>query len=248
MHALILGAGRGTRLSALGLDAPKILVPVAGEPLLARQLRHLAVQGVEHVVVTAFHRADQVVAFARAHAGPPALEVIVEDQLLGTAGGVRNALRALPDEPFVVLYGDVLAAEAVVAPLRATHDARGAGATIAVYASTQTEGKGTVDLDGADRILAFREKQDADGGPAWVNAGIYVLDPPFVRALVPAGASGDFGHDVFPAALAAGRPIAAHRLARPVLDVGTPADLARAQQRLGGDQEKYPRTGGIRPA
>lgn len=248
MHALILGAGRGTRLSALGLEVPKILVPVAGEPLLRRQLRYLAGQGIERVVVNAFHRADQVLEFAREHRPPPELDVVVERALLGTAGGVRNALDAVGPEPFMVLYGDVLVADDVVSGLRATHDAGAAGATIAVYESSRTEGKGTVELDGSDRVLAFREKQDVGGRTAWINAGIYLLDPVFVRELVPATAVCDFGHDVFPAALAGGQRIAAHRLARPVLDVGTPADLAAAQHLLGRDEEKYPPVGRGRTA
>src|ERR1035441_6413429 len=108
---MLLGAGRGTRLGALGLTVPKILVDVGGEPLLARQLRYLAREGAERVVVNAHHLADQVEAFAAQHTGPPELVVVREDELLGTAGGVRNALPELGTEPFVVLYGDVRSEE-----------------------------------------------------------------------------------------------------------------------------------------
>jgi choline kinase len=49
MNAMVLAAGRGTRLEALGLGVPKPLVEIGGEPLLARQLRYLGQNGVELV-------------------------------------------------------------------------------------------------------------------------------------------------------------------------------------------------------
>jgi NDP-sugar pyrophosphorylase family protein len=220
MNAMVLGAGKGTRLARLGLNVPKILVDVGGEPLLARQLRYLGRLGIERVVVNAHHLAEQVEDFAREHIGAPELVVVREPQLLGTAGGVRNALEQLGDEPFLVLYGDVLLDFSLEVPRRAR-------ATITVYESMHVAGKGTVEVDADDMVLRFREKEDV-APPALINAGIYLLDPSFVRDHVPPGAS-DFGHDVFPAALAAGERIGVVRLPQPVLDVGTPEDLARAQ-------------------
>jgi NDP-sugar pyrophosphorylase family protein len=83
--------------------------------------------------------------------------VVTEPELLGTAGGVRNALPLLGAEPFVVLYGDVLT-DAPLAPLQDAHARSGAAATLAVYESHETDGKGTIEVDGRDRIVAFREK------------------------------------------------------------------------------------------
>jgi len=225
---MLLGAGRGTRLGALGLTVPKILVDVGGEPLLARQLRYLAGEGAERVVVNAHHLADQVEAFAAQHTGPPELTVVSEPELLGTAGGVRNALPLLGAEPFVVLYGDVLT-DAPLAPLLEAHARSGSAATLAVYESTETAGKGTIDVDSDGRIIAFREKQpEAGTGPAWINAGVYVLDVMFVTEFVSETEVCDFGHDVFPAALVSGAKVSAYSLREPVLDVGTPQTLRQA--------------------
>src|SRR5919198_1359825 len=108
MNVMLLAAGHGTRLGALGERTAKILVDVGGEPLLARQLRYLAREGAERVVVNAHHRAEQIQAFVAAHEGSLDLVCVYEERLLGTAGGVRNALSLLGPEPFVVLSGDVL--------------------------------------------------------------------------------------------------------------------------------------------
>ncbi|MGH2868772.1 MAG: nucleotidyltransferase family protein, partial [Solirubrobacteraceae bacterium] len=198
---MLLGAGRGTRLASLGLNVPKILVDVGGEPLLARQLRYLAREGAERVVVNAHHLAEQVEDFAAQHTGPPELVVVTEPELLGTAGGVRNALPLLGSEPFVVLYGDVLT-DAPLAPLLEAHARSGAAATLAVYESQETEGKGTIEVDSGGRIVAFREKQAHAGeGPTLINAGLYVLNVGFVTKSVPEREVCDFGHRTFPRAL-----------------------------------------------
>ena len=234
---MILAAGRGTRLAALEPDVPKPLVQIGGEPLLARQLRYLAANGILRVVVNAHHLSAAIESFAaeyRSLAGPE-LIVVTEPELLGTAGGVRNALAQLGAEPFVVLYCDVLISEPL-APILATHRHRGAIATLAVYESGQLDAKGVVSVDTGGRVNGFVERgsfpQDARG---LVNAGLYVVEPSLLER-IPAGTVADFGHDVFPDALSRGEHLAVHLLPAPVLDVGTPdaLRLARLNPRFGG--------------
>lgn len=228
-QAMILAAGRGTRLGALGRRTAKALVEIDGEPLLARQLRYLAGEGVERAVINASHLAEQIELFAGSLSGGIELEVVREPEPLGTAGGVLNALPLLGPEPLLVLYGDVIAREPL-APLGELQERLGAVATLAIYESDDASQKGVVELSG-DLVTAFHEKDPARTS-GWVNAGVYVVAPDWV-----AGCDGepplDFGHDLFPAALAQGRWIGAHRLREPVLDIGTPEDLERA--RAGGD-------------
>jgi mannose-1-phosphate guanylyltransferase len=232
MNAMVLAAGRGTRLAALDLGVPKPLVEIGGEPLLARQLRYLEAAGVQRVVVNAHHLSEAIEEFARQYRSrSPAtaeLVVIVEPQLLGTAGGVRNALDRLGPTPFVVLYGDVLVDEPLALLIDA-HAESGALATLAVYESDELDGKGTVEVDAAGRVTGFIERGSfPPGHRALVNAGLYVVDPALLREVAP-GSFCDFGHDVFPAALARGERLATHLLAAPVIDVGTPEGLRRAR-------------------
>ncbi len=233
MNAMVLAAGAGTRLAELELGVPKALVEIGGEPLLARQLRYLHANGVRRVVVNAHHLSEAIESFAAEYrsAQRPELVVLVEPQLLGTAGGVRNALAQLGEQAFLVLYGDVLFEEPL-APLVRTHRDSGALATLAVYESDSLHGKGVVSVDSSGRITGFIEHGDFEpGARGLVNAGLYVLEPALLSTLQP-GVPSDFGHDVFPAALARGEHLGVHQLAAPVLDVGTPADLARARVAL----------------
>jgi NDP-sugar pyrophosphorylase family protein len=228
MNVMILGAGRGTRLGPLGLSRPKILLDIGNEPLLMHHLRYLEGQRVERVVINAHHLAADVTGFVDAYDGTLEVMVVVEPELLGTAGGVRNALEYLGSEPFAVLYGDVIIRESLT-ELAESHQNTGAIATLTVYEAESTVGKGVVEVDEHGRVVRFVEKQPERSGPGLVNAGLYVLDPELVAAL-PVGQPLDFGHDVFPGAVDRREPVFAYRLGGPVLDVGTREDLERARR------------------
>jgi NDP-sugar pyrophosphorylase family protein len=228
MNAMVLAAGRGTRLGELGGRVPKVLIPVGGRPLLARHLELLAREGVQRVVVNAFHLSSQIEAFTRAYDGPLDLVCIVEPRLFGTAGSVRRALSCLGPGAFLVVYGDVFLDDRL-APLIATHLQARPTATLAVHEEALADGKGVVEVDAAGRVTAFVEKGQRGRGRFLINSGIYVVEPELVSSL-PEGLPLDFGHDVLPRALRAGETILTHRLARPVIDVGTKEGLARAQE------------------
>jgi NDP-sugar pyrophosphorylase family protein len=231
MNAMILAAGRGTRLGELGRTVPKILVEVGGEPLLTRQIRYLKDGGVARIVINVHHLADQVERFVAEHPLVADIDVVVEPELLGTAGGVRNALRYLGENAFVVLYGDVIVNESIDA-VAETHRQAKAVATLTVYRTEEVEGKGAVQIAHDGTVTAFREKAASHvDDHAYVNAGLYILDPRLMREL-PTDVALDFGHDVFPAALRRGWTIAAHTLDEPVIDMGTPAMLDLARNRL----------------
>lgn len=109
MKAMVLAAGRGERLRPLTDTTPKPLIPVAGEPLVARHLRALAVAGMPDVVMNVSWLAGQVRAALgdgrrwgvritySAEPWPP----------LETGGGIFHALPLLGEEPFVLVNGDV---------------------------------------------------------------------------------------------------------------------------------------------
>ena len=232
MNAIILAAGRGTRLGELGRRVPKVLVDVGGEPLLARQIRYLKDGGIERIVINAHYLADQVKGFVGEHPLAADIEILIEPALLGTAGGVRNALPYLGEEAFVVLYGDVIVDEPITAVLE-THRRAQAATTLTLYRTGEVEGKGTVQIAPDGTVNAFHEKAPSQGdGQAYVNAGLYIVHPSLLRDL-PAAVALDFGHDVFPAALAQRQTIAAHILGAPVIDMGTPAMLELARSKLG---------------
>lgn len=224
---MVLAAGLGTRLGSLGREVPKVLLEIGEEPLLARHLDYLDRLGITRVVINAHHLAGRIRSFAHAYEGPLDIVCVVEEQLLGTAGGVRNALPHLQPGPFVVLYGDVLIEEPID-PMLELHQKSNAIATLAVHEADTAVGKGVVEIDATGRVMRFAEKDPETTGPALINSGVYVLESDLV-AMLPRGEPSDFGRDVFPAALRSGSPLFAHRLAAPVVDVGTLEGLALAR-------------------
>jgi NDP-sugar pyrophosphorylase family protein len=234
MKALLLAAGRGTRLAPLTGSTPKILAKVGNRSLLEHQLTYLQRNGVTAIALNVHHHADQVLACLRSlHLQVP-VTVSHEPALLGTAGAL-TPLRDFLTEPILVLYGDVVT-DASIVGLMDDHRDHSPLATVAVYRSTETEGKGVVSLAGSTReIEAFVEKPAqaavrTHNEELLINAGIYVVSPE-VLDLIGTGAS-DFGRDVWPRALAEGRLLRASVLDACVRDVGTPAELAAVNEDL----------------
>lgn len=208
--ALVLAAGMGSRLRAVSGDLPKPLTPFAGAPLIAHNLRWLAASGVQEVFVNLHYQAEMI----RAEIGDGSafgLKVcfVYEPELLGTAGALAN-IDGLFQGPILVVYGDNVSRFDLGA-LAADHRAAGAEATIALFdvdrhAHTGIAG-GRVTLADDRRVAGFIE--GATVGSSLVNAGLYLVEPSLLE-LIPRRRLVDFGRDVFPAALAAGRRLQGH--------------------------------------
>jgi N-acetyl-alpha-D-muramate 1-phosphate uridylyltransferase len=103
--AVILSAGRGTRMRPLTLTTPKPLLPLYGRPILAYLLERLEAAGVQRIIVNTHHLAEQMAAFL---ADYPAVTLLRESELRETGGAVTAMLaqNLLPDAPFYVVNGD----------------------------------------------------------------------------------------------------------------------------------------------
>lgn len=107
--AFILAAGLGTRLRPLTLDAPKPMLPLWGQPMLARTLEQLAAWGVEQVLLNLHHAPGPIVRYLAGQPFPHLrISAVFEPVILGTGGALRNA-KWFIDEPFWLLNADVAA-------------------------------------------------------------------------------------------------------------------------------------------
>ena len=103
----ILAGGLGTRLGKKVLNTAKVLIDVAGEPFISRQLNYLSDQGIKEVVICVGYLGDQIKDYI-GNGSRYNLKIIFSDdgdQLLGTGGSVKKASQIL-DENFFILYGD----------------------------------------------------------------------------------------------------------------------------------------------
>jgi NDP-sugar pyrophosphorylase family protein len=110
MKAMILAAGYGTRLKPLTDHQPKALVAISGYPLLQLTIQKLIAAGVTEIIINAHHFADQIVDFIDQHHGfGIRIDVLVEKEILGTGGGLKNAQRFFDDgQPFFLHNVDIL--------------------------------------------------------------------------------------------------------------------------------------------
>ncbi|OIP92916.1 MAG: hypothetical protein AUK55_08885 [Syntrophobacteraceae bacterium CG2_30_61_12] len=151
MRVMLLAAGLATRLRPLSLARPKVLVPILGTTMLDYWRRRLAQTGCRALVINAFHLGDRLRAAVAERAWPFPVTVSVEQDLLGTGGGLRKALPALGDGPLVVVNGDILC-DADLERLFEAHARSMAPASLLVHDCPPFN---NVAVDSDDRIVEF---------------------------------------------------------------------------------------------
>jgi mannose-1-phosphate guanylyltransferase len=228
MKALILAAGKGSRLGASSGGVPKPLVDMGGISPLEHNLRWAAALGPAEIWINVHVGADLIRARIGTDINGIPIHYSHEPELLGTAGAWKNLAGEWTDSTMVI-YGDNFMRFDLNA-LRQAHLAGGAPATIAIYdpdihANTGIGGGRVALQDG--KVTQFVE----GGMEGPINAGAYFLEVELLKR-VPPGFS-DFGRDVLPALAAEG--LLAGHLVEPsgyCLGVDTPERLERARRML----------------
>jgi MurNAc alpha-1-phosphate uridylyltransferase len=219
MRAMILAAGRGTRMASLTVTTPKPLLRLGQESLLERQLRGLCDAGIDRVVINLSYHGDQI----RTAIGDGSRFGLTIDysqeppEPLETAGGIVQALPLLGDEPFVVVNADVVS-DFDFADLE---DRAGAG-TLVLVPNPDHHPAGDYGIDRHGGLTTT--------DPKWTFAGISLLSPALFAGLAPGRRPLS---QVFDAAIAAGRLNGLiHRGLW--IDAGTPERLGVARATLAG--------------
>jgi mannose-1-phosphate guanylyltransferase len=233
VEAIVLVGGLGTRLRPLTLDTPKPMLPVAGVPFLTHQLARLAAVGVDHVVLATSYRPEVFESyFGDGTSLGLRVDYVTETEPLGTGGGIRNVVRMLgsaPDDPVIVLNGDVLSGHDIARQL-ALHAESAAAATLHLVQVEDPRAFGSVPTDGAGRVTAFVEKSPEPVSDQ-VNAGCYVFRRSVIDT-IPAGRVVSVERVTFPELLAGGETVMGFVDNAYWLDVGTPAAIVRASADL----------------
>ena len=204
---MLLCAGLGTRLSPLTDSVPKPLVRITGFTLIHDTLLHLVQQGVDTVVVNGSWMADMIEDYLENTDLPLKIIFQREEEPLGTAGAVREALPFLGKE-FLVVYGDNLTRQPV-SPLMDLHRRLDSEVTIALAPTGEPSSKGIVLTEPMGRVSCFREKPpDEVAESNLANSGLYICRRSAVEHLHE-GEFSDFGMDIFPMLLGKGRILAA---------------------------------------
>lgn len=156
VHAIVLAAGQGTRMKSA---RPKVLHAVGGKPMLGHVLDATAAAGIEQAHLVLGHGADQVRAWLDTRS-VEAPQSVIQQQQLGTAHAVSQAMPAVPDTALVVvLYGDVPLISA--ATLEALIAAAADGFALLTVTLDDPRGYGRILRDAHGRVTGIVEEKDA---------------------------------------------------------------------------------------
>ena len=230
--AMIMAAGKGTRMMPLTADRPKPLVEVGGVALLDHVLDHLRDAGVGKIVVNAHYRADQVESHLAAHAADFDVSISDERDLLrDTGGGLVQALPMILDDPFICVNADnwwTNNGQNAISRLMAHWDAARMDVLmllVPLATAYNSQGIGDFNMDADGRLS--RRVGDAPAPYVWTGVQLLskklIVDPP---------------SDVFSTNVFWDRAIAHGRCMGLVhegmwFDVGYPAAIPATQERLG---------------
>jgi mannose-1-phosphate guanylyltransferase len=240
MKALILAAGRGTRVRPLTDTLPKPMIPIINKPVMEFLVDHLRSYGFDQIMVNTSYMSSYIenhfrdgslygAEMAYSFEGREQNGCLV-DEPLGSAGAIRKIHKhsGFFDQTFIVLCGDAVIDIDFDALLRFHRESK-AMATIALreVPKEQVQSYGVVVSDKHGRILEFQEKpRPEDAKSCMVNTGIYIFEPEILD-FIPEDGPYDIGGQLFPKMAALGAPLYGINLETPWqwLDIGQIPDF-----------------------
>jgi mannose-1-phosphate guanylyltransferase len=228
MKAMILAAGLGTRLRPFSEFRPKPLFPILGKFLVLHLLDQLRRNGFSEFVVNSHYLSEQ---FVKVLGAERDVHLQLEEEVLGTGGGLRMARPILGEEPFLAVNGDIIHSLDLAAIYR-RHLASGAAISLVVHDRPRFN---NLRVSGHGRITALRVADrdlDPNGGERLLAfTGIQVIDPKVVEE-IPVGEFCDI-IDLYRQFASGGRLINAIEVTGHFwTDIGTPGDYLALHGRL----------------
>ncbi len=196
-----MAAGLGTRLRPLTYEVPKPMVPVVNRPVMEHILELLPPHGFTEVISN-LHWFPDTIRGRIGDGSTPGIELTYsyEDELLGTAGGVRNVAEFFGDGSFLVMAGDALT-DIDLTALRSAHERNAGIATLAVKRVANVSEFGVVIAASDGRVQGFQEKPDPGEALSDLASSMIYMFEPEIFDYFPDEPVVDFALDVFPALL-----------------------------------------------
>ena len=238
MKAMILAAGKGTRVRPLTYDLPKPMIPLLGKPVMAYLVEHLKKHGITEIMVNVswlhekieeyFGEGEQFgVQIGYSFEGYMTDDGTVVPEPIGSAGGMKKIQEfgGFFDDTTIVLCGDALIDLDLKAALL-EHRRKGAMASVITKEVPwdKVSSYGVVVTDEEGRIKQFQEKPSQEEALSnYISTGIYIFEPEVID-LIPPGVPFDIGSELFPLLAERGLPFYAQTRPFNWLDIGTMSD------------------------
>jgi mannose-1-phosphate guanylyltransferase len=241
MKAMILAAGKGTRVRPITHTTPKPMIPILQKPVMEFLLELLKEHGFDQIMVNVSHLAEEIENYFRdgqrfgVHIAY-SFEGRIEDgeligEAMGSAGGIKRIQDFQPffDDTFIVLCGDALIDLDLTEAVK-RHKAKGAMASLITkrVPMDQVSSYGVVVTDDDGKVLSFQEKPSVEEAASdMINTGIYIFEPQ-VLDFIPSGEAFDIGADLFPRLAEAGAAFYALPMEFEWVDIGKVPDYWQA--------------------
>lgn len=238
MKAMILAAGKGTRVRPLTYDLPKPMIPILGKPVMAYLVEHLARFGITEIMVNVSYLHEKIeeyfgeghqfgVQIGYSFEGYTNNDGEVVPEPLGSAGGMRKIqdFGGFFDETTIVLCGDAIIDLDIKSALF-EHRRKGALATVITREVPwdKVSSYGVVVTEDNGRIKAFQEKPSRETALSnLASTGIYIFEPQ-VLELIPNDRPFDIGSELFPLLVEKGMPFYAQARKFDWIDIGSVKD------------------------
>lgn len=172
MECIILAGGLGTRLQSVIGEYPKCMAEVNGQPFLHYLLKYVAKEGCTRVILSLGFKSEVVLDWLKGKEFPFEVDHVIEEEPLGTGGGISLAMSKAKTESVVVLNGDTMF-QAPLKKMIKQHEENEAGATLALKKMQNFDRYGVVNFGNHGIITSFEEKKQRDEG--YINGGVYIL-------------------------------------------------------------------------
>lgn len=178
MEVIILAGGLGTRLRSVVNDVPKPMALVNNKPFLEYILKWLSIYNINKIIISAGYKADCIKSYFGSSFKKIPIDYVVEDEPLGTGGGILKALGLTSDENIMVVNGDTYFPIDIDIFL-SEHMRLNGKITIALKEMTDFDRYGSVSVDNNFNIYKFHEKLFIQHG--LINGGIYFINKKFIQ-------------------------------------------------------------------
>ncbi len=235
MIALVIVAGRGTRLSPLSDTKPKSMIPIGGKPALEHLLLTLKDSGIDDVILVVGYLGDMIKSrFGDGSSLGMNLRYIYQERPLGTGDAVATAKSQIGEDNFLVVYGDLLFSSEIISPLL-TSEYTNRNLMFVVKVDDARD-YGVINLN-QNRVEEIIEKPtDEMEGSQWINAGIYSMNKTIFECLdrISNSPRGELElTDAINLLIKSGQDVSAIRIdSKDWMEIGKPWDLLEANERV----------------
>lgn len=229
--AIILAGGFGTRLQSVVSDLPKPMAPVNDQPFLNYQLNYLKHYGINKVILSLGYLPEKIKDFYGYNFNGIEIDYVIENEPLGTGGGIRLALEKCIEEKVLVLNGDSFF-DVELNKFYKLHTTNNSEISLALRKVNNAARYGTIEKDKNSKIISFIEKSGLEK-EGIINGGVYILDKKIYSNLTPANKNFSIEKDFFEKQLQ-NIQIKGFEFEGYFIDIGIPEDYAKAQHDFKG--------------